>query len=298
MGVNVHMLRPEEVGQWAHAESRLAGGRTLFWRGREQKEVDHFLLPGLHPNNKLFLLPTKESKHSPFRPYGQGGVFLRNEFVFLAQGEGPLRTVGGLKGVSSYKDGWGQDEERASTQRNSRCTHFRCGRWEGNPWSVTEGWVLSPVPEKNPKEDRGTVLRHGSSSRLEGSSQAQRKKLPHGTRCAHHVLSICLHQVLSVDLSTTAALLKSSLNFRDGKPEKNIPPADLSPFWFTFHQWEALECDLESARKEKSSFSFRSSKSMHGQMPNIQVRENKFRSGAAGTTDGSGLSWLPLLSSS
>lgn len=79
----------------------------MFWRGREQEEVDHFLLHGLHPNNKLFLLPTKESKHSPFHPYGQGSVFLRNEFVFLAQGEGPLRTVGGLKGVSSYKDGWG-----------------------------------------------------------------------------------------------------------------------------------------------------------------------------------------------
>ena len=101
---------------------------------------------------------------------------------------------------------------------------------------MTEGWVLGPVPEKNPKEDRGTVLRHGSSSRLEGSSQAQRKKLLHGTQCAHHVLSICLHQILSVDLSTTAARLNSSLNFRDGKPEKNISPADLSQFWFIFHR--------------------------------------------------------------
>lgn len=86
----------------------------------------------------------------------------------------------------------------------------------------------SLVPEKSSKVDRGTVLRHGSNFRLRGYSQTQRKKLPYGTQCAHDILSLCLHQRVPVYLSTTVVFLNTSLNSRDGKPEKNIFLADLS----------------------------------------------------------------------
>lgn len=87
----------------------------------------------------------------------------------------------------------------------------------------------SLVLEENSKVDRGTVLRHGSNLRLGGAiPKPKERSFHHGTQCAHHILSICLHQRVSVYLSATAALLNSSLNSRDGKPEKHIFLADLS----------------------------------------------------------------------
>ena len=90
----------------------------------------------------------------------------------------------------------------------------------------------SLVLEENSKVDRGTVLIHRSNVMLGGGEGAipkpKERSFHHGTQCAHHILSMCLHQRVSVYLSATAALLNSSLNSRDGKPEKHIFLADLS----------------------------------------------------------------------